>query len=184
MSVITHCSEEVAQLVAYEIAAFDRLSTHLRLSCRESGSFIPEEITLLGTGHGDEDRWELSAEIESLLMHTRVLREFFYYFWDFKEKKYKSRREKNYNDDVIAQDFIPDWIDQCPPIGRYLGDISNKERLDKSLAHLSTKRVEYKQKEKRWEIETIHGELWPAINRFNERLPVHMVNWFVLKVVE
>ena len=83
MSVITHCSEEVAQVVAYEIAAFDRLAGRLRLSCKESGSFIPEEITLVGTGHTDENKWELSTEIESLLVHTRVLRDFFYYFWDY-----------------------------------------------------------------------------------------------------
>ena len=71
---------EVAQVVAYEIAAFDRLSGRLRLSSEESGSFIPEEITLVGTGHSDEDKWELSTEIESLLVHTRIMRDFFYYF--------------------------------------------------------------------------------------------------------
>src|SRR5713226_7803066 len=114
MTVITHCTEEVAQVVAYEIAAFHRLSGQLRLSCKESGSFIPEEITLVGTGHTDEDKWELSTQIESLLVHTRVLRDFFYYFWDFKERNYKAKREKRYDDDVIAQDFIPDWSDHCP----------------------------------------------------------------------
>ncbi len=182
MSAIKHCSQEVAQVVAYEIAAFDRLSGRLKLSCKESGSFIPEEITLVGTGHTDEGEWKLSTEIESLLVHTRVLREFFYYFWDFNKQNYKSTGRKIYDDDVIAQDFIPDWIDFCPTIGPYLS--KHKDRLDKSLAHLSTKRVEYKQKEKRWEIETIQGELHRAIDRFKERLPAHMADWFVLKVVE
>lgn len=182
MTVITHCSEEVAQVVAYEIAAFDRLSGRLMLSCKGPVSFIPEEITLVGTGHTDEDKWELSTEIESLLVHTRVLREFFYYFWDFKERKYKAKREKRYDDDVIAQDFISDWSDHCPAIGRYLGD--HKERLDKSLAHLSTLRVRFKQTEKRWNVDAIHNELRPAIDRFKERLPAKMADWFVLKVVD
>ena len=182
MSVITHCSEEVAQVVAYEIAAFDRLSGRLRASCKESGSFIPEEITLVGTGHTDDDKWELSTEIESLLVHTRVLRDFFYYFWDFKERKYRAKREKRYDDDVIAQDFIPDWSDYCPPIGQYLSD--HKERLDKSLAHLSTLRVRFKQTEKRWNVDAIHDELRPVIDHFKERLPVDMADWFVLKAVE
>jgi len=113
MSAITHCSQEVAQVVAYEIAAFDRLSRRVKLSCKESG---------VGTGHTDEGKWELSTEIESLLLHTRVLRDFFYYYWDFKERKYKSKKEKKFDDDVIAQDFIPDWIDHCPAIGRCLSD--------------------------------------------------------------
>jgi len=182
MSVITHCSEEVAQVVAYEIAAFDRLAGRLRLSCKESGSFIPEEITLVGTGHSDENKWELSTEIESLLVHTRVLRDFFYYFWDFKERKYKAKRDKRYEDDVIAQDFIPDWSDYCPAIGRYLSD--HKERLDKSLAHLSTLRVRFKQTEKRWNVDAIYDELRPPIDRFKEKLPAHMADWFVLKAVE
>jgi hypothetical protein len=181
MSDIKHCSQEVAQVVAYEIAAFDRLSGRLKLSCKESKSFIPEEITLVGTGHSDADEWELSTEIESLLVHTRVLREFFYYYWNFKEQNYR-REERRYPDDVIAQDFIGDWIACCPTIGPYLS--KHKDRLDKSLAHLSTERVEYKQKEKRWEIETIQGELHRAIDRFKERLPAHMADWFVLKVVE
>jgi len=44
--------------------------------------------------------------------------------------------------------------------------------------------VEYKQKEKRWDVETIHVELLSAIDRFKERLSAHMADWFVLKLVE
>jgi len=182
MSVITHCSEEVAQVVAYEIAAFDRLSRRLRLSCRESGSFIPEEITLVGTGHTDEDKWELSTEIESLLVHTRVLRDFFYCFWNSRERRYSANRNKIHHDDVIAQDFIPDWDEHCPAIGQYLSD--HKDRLDKSLAHLSTSRVSFRQTEKRWNVDAIEEELRPVIEHFKERLSVGMAEWFVLKGAE
>ena len=143
---------------------------------------IPEEITLVGTGHTDEDKWELSTEIESLLVHTRMLREFFYYFWDFKHRKYRAARNKRHGDDVIAQDFIPDWSDHCPPIGRYLSD--HKDRLDKSLAHLSTQRVRFKQTEKRWNVDAIYEEMRRPIDRFTEELLGHMADWFVLKAVE
>jgi hypothetical protein len=161
------------------MAAFDRLCRRLRLPCGESGSFIPEEITLVGTGHTDEEEWELSTEIESLLVHARVLRDFFYYFWDFKKRQYKTNRKKSHDDDVIAQDFIPDWDKHCPPIGPYLRD--HKERLDKSLAHLSTLRVDFRQREKRWNVDAIEEELRPVIDQFKERLSGRMAEWFVLK---
>lgn len=182
MSAIAHCSEDVAQVVAYEIAAFDRLCSRLKLAYTESDSFIPEEFSFVGTSHTDDDTWTLSAELESLLVHTRVLREFFYYYWDFDKQQYKARKKKRHDDDVIAEDFIPDWSDSCPAIGQYLSD--HKRRLDKSLAHLSTLRVYYKQIEKRWNLHAIHSELLQPIDRFKERLPARMSNWFVPKRVE
>ena len=83
---------------------------------------------------------------------------------------------------MIAQDFIPDWEDECPAIGRHLGD--HKKRLDTSLAHLSTQRVRFKQTETRWNVDAIHDELRPVIDRFKERLPADIADWFVLKPVE
>jgi hypothetical protein len=148
------------------------------LPCKESGSFVPEEIKLVGTGHSDEDKWELSTEIESLLLHTRVLRDFFYYFWDFRRRQYKANRKKSHNDDVVAQDFISDWDQHCPPIGQYLTD--HKERLDKSLTHLSTLRVHFKQTEKRWNVDAIGDELRPVIDQFRENLSTDIADWFVL----
>src|SRR5262245_33972504 len=114
---------------------------------------------MAGTGHTSGERREMSDRLESLLLHTRVLREFFYY-WEFRNDKAKRQKP----DDVIAEDYIPDWTSHRPPIGPYLRE--NKERLDKSLAHLSTLRVQYKRLEKRWDIAALRRELLPAIETF------------------
>jgi hypothetical protein len=173
MTVIQHCSPEVAEVIAFEIAAFERLSDRLRWPAEESGAFQPFEIQMVGTGHTSEELREMSDRLESLLLHTRVLREFFYY-WEFR----KDRAKRQKPDDVIAEDYISDWTSHRPPIGPYLRE--NKEQLDKSLAHLSTLRVQYKRTEKRWDIAALRRELLPVIETFRCILPRPMQPWFVL----
>ena len=173
MSAIAHCSPEVAEVIAFEIGAFERLSDRLKWPASESGAFQPFEIQMTGTGNATDEVREISDRLESLLLHVRVLREFFYY-WEF--RKNKSQKQKP--DDVIAEDYIPDWPNRCPPIGQYLRN--NKERLDKSLAHLSILRVQYKRTEKRWDIAALRNELLPVIETFRSNLPASMQRWFVL----
>ena len=134
-------------------------------------------MQLAGTGRIDEDLCEMSDRLESLLLHTRVLREFFYY-WEFRNDKINRQKP----DDVIAEDFIPDWTSHRPPIGQYLRE--NKERLDKSLAHLSTLRVQYKRTDKRWDIASLRRELLPVIETYRRVLLDPMQPWFVLPADE
>src|SRR5262245_44535747 len=110
-----HCGPEVAEVIRDEFWMFHHLYNRLWLACRESEAFSPGVIVLKGTGAGGST-WEVSAELESYLLHTRVLRDFFYK---------TTRRE---SDDVLAEDFIPGWRGICPALGVYLRD--NKKRLE------------------------------------------------------
>jgi hypothetical protein len=167
------CNPDVAKVIRYEFRMFRHLYDRLWLPCRESGAFSPGEIEPMGTGDTDETRREVSAQLESFLLHARVLRDFLYYF-QFKPDKTKRHRD----DDVMAQDYISGWDASCPPLGDYLRDEKNKKRLDKALAHLTTTRVEFKRKELRWEVTRIRDELQPVIDLFLDSLSAELRSWF------
>ncbi len=107
------------------------------------------------------------ALLESFLLHTRVLRDFFF-------------RMPKYDDDVVAKCFIPDWDRHCPEKGEYLEE--REDRLNKALAHLTTKRLDYDSNEKNWKINKIHEELQPVIDLFVSKLPDNKRDWFVDEV--
>ena len=168
MSTVAHCSEEVAQAVAYEIMMFGFLKKRVEDSKFEMcGKMVPGQILYLGTGGPHEE--EASSFLESFLLHTRVLYDFFC----------KPRGPRN-PDDVVASDFVPSWetgrsVKQC----RYLS--AEKDRLNKSLAHLSTLRVKYEIDGKGWEITTIDSEITRLISQFKNEICTEYAPWFDYK---
>lgn len=178
---IAHATPDVAKIIIYEFAIFEYLYGALKTGLEESEGGIPSKIELAGTGHTNEDQMNLSAQLESYLLHARVLRDFFHYYEMFPQfnPSLGAKQDRRNRDDVLAQDFIPDWGKRGPKIGSYLFD--NKKRLDKSLAHLSTQRVEYKTNEKRWDIASVRNELLPVIEKFKADLPADRRQWFGLE---
>ena len=60
---------------------------------------------------------------------------------------------------------------------RYL--IDNKDRLDKQLAHISSKRIEYERKgQSDWEVGVMHGEIVNSFRIFIKNLPDDKKGWF------
>jgi hypothetical protein len=126
------------------------------------GLFLPGKMEFAGTGTDHED---MSAMLESLLLHTRVLHDFF-----CKDSRLKA-------DDILASDFIDTWDAKlaeakCPYIA------SRKDRLHKALAHLSTQRVKYESDNKEWDIASIQSEVSALIAEFKNALPTDQVPWF------
>jgi hypothetical protein len=159
------CNEQVAAKVAYEIAMFRFLCGELDLSFQESVDFTPGHVSFVGTGGSEDDERRTSALLESLLLHTRVLLDFFD----------KTDRCK---DDVLASDFVPNWADLRPAPGPYFADEDRKERLNKALAHLTLKRLDYDHHDKKWNIPAIRREIGIAIDAFIDNLPPDRRPWF------
>jgi len=99
--------------------------------------------------------------LASFLLHTRNLRNFLFY--------------PRSQDDVIAKDFLDGWNEKVENWCPYLD--ANRDRLNKSLAHISYKRVEY-EANKQWEYVEIHKELTDAWDAFWDRLRPEQREWF------
>lgn len=161
------CSPEVAKLVVYEMSMFNYLCDKLEPEYEETETFVPGKITWLGTGSSsDEDKQETFALLESLLLHTRVLHDFFY----------PNKKKKPRPDDVLASHFIPDWDTRCPRKPEYIG--KQKKRLNKALAHLTTARLGYDSDGKKWNVTAIRNEMHDVIEQFIGRLPQDQKQWF------
>src|SRR5687768_7365694 len=109
-----HRSPEVARVVRYEINMFKHCYERVIRTFERELAYTPGRIEHTGTADTDESKRDESAYLEGFLLHARVLREFFYYFaFEDPQKKFKKERRKP--DDVMAQDFIPDWDVHCLP---------------------------------------------------------------------
>ena len=106
-----------------------------------------------------------NALLESLLIHARILTDFFF-------------TDPSREDDVSAKHFFhneEDWrVDfktECP----YLYE--NRQRLNKSVAHLSYSRIEY-ESDKEWQYGRISNELHSIWDKFRSSLPTESREWF------
>jgi hypothetical protein len=92
---------------------------------------------------------------ESLALHTRVLRDFFF------TKVNDKRKRATHDSDIVAVDYFTvgasswpyTWAD-LPP---YLK--GNKDRMDWALAHLSFGRLNYSGDDKEWEAKIMLAEI-------------------------
>jgi len=126
--------------------------------------FDPDRVVYkLGTTYTDHTEMEVSALLESFLIHTRVLLDFFCY----------QKREK---DNILASDFVEEWRRRDRSECRYL--CANLERLNKSLAHLAQRRVHYDQTENEWEISEIYSEVMKLLDEFMAHLTPEQKRWF------
>ena len=158
-------SEVVAKKVMYEFSMFNFLCDKLRSEYQESETFAPGDVTFVGTASSsiEEDRTTF-ALLESLLLHTRVLHDFFY--------------KQRHLDDIVASDFVTEWETWRPQKDEYLGNPDRKDRLDKALAHLTLRRVEYDSNEKKWNVDAIQEAVENPMNTFLENLPPEIKPWF------
>lgn len=163
MSTDKKCSSEMALKVFYEFTMFEFLFERLRFTENEMPILIPGEMVEAGTSPmATEQRREVLAQLESFLLHVRVLRDFFY--------------TPGRDDDIVAGHFIANWSKICPTKGRYLKD--QKTRLDKALAHLTEKRLDYDGKDKKWQVTKLYKDLHPVIEVFIANLPNDRKPWF------
>jgi hypothetical protein len=164
-----YCKEAVAQKVWYEYSMFKFLGGILKGRVMETSTFAPGDVIHLGTGTepDDEDLRTTYAFLESYLLHARVLHDFFY--------KDQSR------DDIVAEHFVDQWVSLRPARDPYLGDEERKKRLDKGLAHLTLKRLEYDVQDKKWNIEAVEAAIETPMKRFLELLPEERKPWFTFR---
>lgn len=150
---------------------------------KEAAEHVQYEIEMFTCGGGDvteatESTTGLFSEVstydkivflENFLLHFRVLYEFFY-------------KRRNYRDDIRAKDFITDELkfktfEENRTPGQDFEKYSIK--VDKQLAHLTYKRIEYIKKEEHfWETGEIYKKMEKTINAFISALPDNRKEWF------
>ncbi len=109
----------------------------------------------------EEHKFQRNIHLASFLLHARSLRNFLFY--------------PRSQDDVIAEDFLDEWDESVENWCPYFHE--HRDRLNKSLAHISYKRTEY-EPNKKWECGTIHKEITAAWDEFFSRLPAEKQEWF------
>jgi hypothetical protein len=159
-----YCSQNTAALVKYELSMFDYLYKKLESLFPHCKMYDPGNVLLPGTGGASDDEMEVSSLLESFLLHSRVLLDFFYY---------QNTREK---DDLRAGDFLDHWGTRSRSECQYLH--VSYQRLNKSLAHLTLKRIEYATTGKEWDIHAIYAEIKKVAEEFTAYLPPERKSWF------
>lgn len=139
--------EGIATYVLYEWDMF----------CR-AGRLIPLVRPLEGPA--------LNAVLESFLLHTRILVDFF-----FPDRP----RHSVHDGDVLVKHFLPTWdknFEECCP---YIN--GELERLSKALAHLTYDRIGY-EPSKEWDCQKIFKELQDIWRCFWDQLSEDQRGWF------
>ena len=62
-----------------------------------------------------------------------------------------------------------------------LGDEDRKKRLDKALAHLTLKRLEYDEDQKQWNIDAVRAAIEVPMKQFLKLLPEKRSPWFTFR---
>ena len=163
-----YCNNVVARRVMYEFDMFAYLGKQLDLAHRKStADFVPGDITMMRTGDPANDLSRVTAALlESFLLHTRVLLEFFY-------------KDRPRDGDVLASHFVEHWKVLRSPEPRYLLD--HKHQLDKALAHLTLARVDYDRQQKKWNVTAIQEEVNGLIALFKLKLTEERRGWFAFR---
>ncbi len=106
---------------------------------------------------------EWNRTVESLLLHFRALRGFFF-------------QEKMGDDDVFAHDFIPEWPhkrSEANDAANILG--KTRSAINKRLAHLTVERLtDYPWKE----LDEMNGKMERLVNEFVDKLSPQRAVWF------
>lgn len=148
--------KEVATFVYFEytqlVAVFGEIQS--LLAGRRAESQRGQPMT-------NPEQLQVNVLLASLLLHARNLRNFLFY----------PRRQ----DDVIAKDFLDDWDEKVEEWCRYF--YKHRFRVNKSLAHISYKRIEY-EPNKGWDCGTIYTEIKGAWDEFFSRLTPEKQEWF------
>jgi hypothetical protein len=149
---------EVASHVQYEIDMLEFGLSYLAKSARPTDEKMEFQEKL--------DR----AILESFLLHYRNLRDFL-----------GKTDHGSHPDDILAIHFMnckfDDWKNKCPI--KLAKDDPEKYRLDKMLAHISTSRLNYKdRKQSSWDTQKLYNEIITGLKIFHELLPDERKSWF------
>lgn len=120
-----------------------------------------------GTGGQDEVK---DATIEVILLHARALRDFL-----GRERKALKRFEQT---DIVAGDFFDKPSEWTPHQLPSITPAPERERLNRSLAHLSYDRAGYETTGKDWPFREIFDEVTAAWMAFLDALPDDRKKWF------
>lgn len=132
-------------------------STRSTAELRKLGEHLNYEMdmlvrtSVLATQEVDEHR--RYAFLEAFLVHYRVLAEFL----SAKPKK---------EDDVTAKDFFPAWKSPVK--------FSDWDDINKSLAHLTTRRIH---RTKKWPVQAMTLRMLQVLQEFENALPAAMKKW-------
>lgn len=149
--------EERQKLIDYEIWMFR--NTCKKIVCLKS----------------DLDQTDKNLLVESLAIHSRLLIDFFYNDFFLSENKKKISDRNNLND-IIAVDFVSDWIEIRPELTQALYDA--REKANKQLAHLSQWRIKIENDgRKPWDTIDIWGNMEKVIKKFMENKKILAKFW-------
>lgn len=125
----------------------------------DSARFIVYELMMLQRSakmpKPRDDVFMRSLGFEGLVLHTRVLRDFFYKKLDRLGKLIEPK-----DDDILAVQYFAldsSWPYSYADMSKYLRD--HKTRMDRALAHLSYDRLNYTGKDKAWDDKQIRDDI-------------------------
>ena len=127
------------------------------------------ELAAALQGKGVGPRTMRNALLESFLVHYRNLFDFFY-------PEFPSRRRLPH--DVSASDYLPDrkrWRKKRPEMDRKQS-AENRERVNCLLAHLTLRRLKYKNRS--WPDKKMTGIIESLVEEFVKELPRDRRAWF------
>lgn len=140
-----------AKYVEYEMRCF--LTLGRMLGQDELSVAMPGSISWSGTANPeDNNEWCANSMLESFLLHTRVLHDF---FW-----------KNGSGDDITYKTFVTSWAPPEKP--ESLEKFGRGEHANKALFHLTKARIEREGEQKNWPIGAILGDLTKVINAFRE----------------
>jgi hypothetical protein len=117
----------------------------------------------------------LNLWYEGLVLHSRVLRDFFY------TKMNDKGATATHGRDIVAADYLPasSWPHTSATLPPYLE--ANKTRMDRALAHLSADRIEYEATGKDWDAQALLSEIYDRWFEFVVKLDLegdYAAGWF------
>jgi hypothetical protein len=117
-------------------------------------------------GEGIGPRSFRNALLETFLIHYRNLLDFFY-----------ADQRRTLAHDVRAADYVADakrWRARRPPMDKEA--MGNRERVNAQLAHLTYRRLKYK--ERNWSDRRMAQQIEQLIATFGQQLPPRRRRWF------
>ena len=117
---------------------------------------------------------------EGLVLHSRVLRDFF--FTKVTQKGANAVVRRTHQEDIVAVDYFSVaslWPYNSSNLPAYLH--ANKERMDRTVAHLSFDRLKYSGNDKDWSAAILLSEIGAVWFEFLERLELDSkstADWF------
>lgn len=136
-----------------------KASEHVAYECR----VLRQSFTMLEELVRDELRMKVNpglrqALTESFIVHARNLRYFFY----------TSAAKRGHPLDVLAVDFIPNWLSTAPRCSISL-DLYN--RMHREVAHISAARFDFVEGQPQWSFGATPDALNPTIDAFFTKVP-------------